>query len=47
MLNPEVRRAKYVDLANRLAEKVRNYADEEDKVRYLRAVAHMQAAVVN
>ena len=28
----------------RLAEKVQNYENEEDKLRYLRGVAHIQVA---
>ena len=40
--NLEKPRNKYVNLANRLAAKVAGYRNEEDKLRYLRAVAHMQ-----
>lgn len=40
--NLERPRNKYVNLANRLAAKVAGYRNEEDKLRYLRAVAHMQ-----
>ena len=40
--NPERSRNVYVVLANRLADKVRSYHEEADKLRYLRAIAHMQ-----
>ena len=40
-LNPEARRTKYVDLAVRLMNKTEEYEYEMDKLRYLRAIAHM------
>lgn len=40
--NLERPRNKYINLANRLAAKVSGYRNEADKLRYLRAVAHMQ-----
>ncbi|XP_050706630.1 uncharacterized protein LOC126992005 [Eriocheir sinensis] len=41
-VNLERPRNRYVLLANRLAVKVRSYGEEADKLRYLRAIAHMQ-----
>ena len=41
VLNPEARRTEYVDLAIRLMNKTEEYEDEMDKLRYLRAIAHM------
>lgn len=40
--NLERPRNKYINLANKLAAKVSGYRNEADKLRYLRAVAHMQ-----
>ena len=40
--NIERPRNKYVSLSHRLAAKVENYEHEQDKLRYLRAIAHMQ-----
>ena len=40
--NRERSRNEYILLANRLADKVRSYWEEADKLRYLRAIAHMQ-----
>ena len=40
--NPESRRAKYVQLTNRLAATVREYNNEVDKMRYLRQVVNIQ-----
>lgn len=42
MQNNERMRSEYMQLANRLANKTRQYQEEEDKLSYLRAIAHMQ-----
>lgn len=39
----EKQRPKYLELAQRLSEKVVQYYHEENKIRYLRSVAHLQA----
>ena len=38
-------RRKWVALAQRLSAKVEQYVEEEDKLLYLRSIAHMQVAV--
>ena len=45
MENPEPPRRKYVELIERLARKVNNYFNEDDKLLYLRYVAHIPVAV--
>ena len=45
MENPEPPRRKYVELIERLARKVNNYFNEDDKLLYLRYVVHIQVAV--
>ena len=45
MENPEPPRRKYVELIERLARKVNNYFNEDDKLLYLRYIAHIQVAV--
>ena len=39
--NPEKQRSKYQILASRLSDKVAEYHNTEDKVRYLREIAHI------
>jgi len=43
VLNVELPRSKYAQLADRLREKVADYHNQGDKLRYLRAISNMQA----
>ena len=43
--NPQAKRPKYVQLASRLSEKVRGYDNEQDKMRFLRAIVNLQMPV--
>ena len=38
---PKLPKMKYEKLAERLQSKVETYPDEDDKLKYIRAVAHM------